>query len=134
MENKQMLWQLKKLSTNENLNEPRSLPENWGPIFGMEGVKDKLGDLSWLGDPEFTDTGWVEVPGDAPAGATPSTPAELQWKKAKSLLLDSDWSMLPDVPLTAGEKVLWEAYRKALREIKLQPDFPTNINWPTKPV
>jgi len=37
------LWQLKNLSTNEALNEPQRLPENWGPIFGMAGIQDRLG-------------------------------------------------------------------------------------------
>ena len=53
-----MLWQLKNLSTNEALGAPQELPENWGPIFGLSGVKDKLGDLAWVGLP---DQGWFET-------------------------------------------------------------------------
>ena len=79
------LWQLKKLSTGEALNEPQSLPENWGPIFGLHGFLDKLGDLSWLGD-AYADQGWFEV-GDAPPDPTTSTPAELAWEHAKQMLL-----------------------------------------------
>ena len=127
-----MLWQLKKLSTGEALNEPQSLPENWGPIFGLASIQDRLGDLSWLGE-NFVDQGWVVVGGDAQAEPIQSTKAELAWEQAKQLLRDSDWSMLPDVPLTKGDKKLWETYRKSLREIRLQAGFPENITWPTRP-
>ena len=43
-----MPWQLRKLSTNEVLEDASVLPTNWGPIFGLAGVKDQLGDLSWV--------------------------------------------------------------------------------------
>jgi len=129
-----MLWQLKKISTNTLIGEPGPLPENWGPIFGMANFKDKLGDLTWLGDPELEDMCWVEVPGEAPATPSQATPADLMWEKAKTLLKDSDWTMLSDVPLTAGQKTLWEAYRKALREVRLQSGFPDSIIWPDRPV
>jgi len=125
------LWQLKKLSTGEALNEPQKLPENWGPIFGLHGFIDQLGDLSWLGE-AYADQGWVVV-GEAPAEPAQSSEAELAWEKAKQLLCDSDWSMLPDVPLTKGDKALWAAYRKGLREVRLQAGFPADIQWPSKP-
>ena len=125
-----MLWQLKKLSTDEALNEPQKIPENWGPIYGMTGIQDRLGDLSWLGA-DFADQGWVVV-GEEPAAPAQSTEAELAWDRAKKLLWESDWSMLPDVPMTAGNKTLWIEYRRALREIRLHPDFP-NMVWPAAP-
>ena len=53
--------------------------------------------------------------------------------KAKKMLIESDWSVLPDVPMTSGQKILWIEYRRALREIKLQAEFPDNINWPKRP-
>ena len=124
------MWQLKKLSTNETLNDPQKLPENWGPIFGLAGFQDRLGDLSWLGE-DYADQGWVIV-GDAPAGPAQSTEDDLAWEKAKELLRDSDWSMLPDVPMLSSKKVLWIEYRRALRDIRLHPDFP-NMAWPVRP-
>lgn len=126
-----MLWQLKKLSTNEPLNEPGELPVNWGPIFGLAGIEEKLGDLSWLGD-NFSDMGWVQVEGTS-SSFTGSSEADLAWQKAKVLLQESDWSMLSDVPMLNEEKERWIAYRKALREIRMQPNFPINIVWPIKP-
>jgi len=124
-----MLWQLKRISTNQALNEPQKLPENWGPIFGLSGVKDKLGDLSWVG---LEDQGWFEVEGTLPSSGE-SSPSDIEWNKAKGLLIDSDWSMLSDVPMTVGDKQKWIEYRKALREIKLQEGFPDTISWPAKP-
>ena len=126
-----MLWQLKKISTGETLNQPQRLPENWGPIFGLSGIQDQLGDLSWLGE-NFADQGWFVV-GDAPPVAAQSTVAELAWERAKRLLRESDWSMLSDVPMNKTQKALWVAYRKELREIRLQPEFPNNIIWPVIP-
>ncbi len=127
---------MRKLSTNQNLNEPQPLPENWGPIFGMHGFTEKLGDLSWLGDPELTDKGWFEtsIPDtgttDIEAGLTK---AEQVWNTAKKQLAASDWSMLPDVPMTAGDKTLWIEYRRALREIRSQDGFPDSVSWPAMP-
>jgi len=125
------LWQLKKLSSGEALNEPQRLPENWGPIFGLSGFIDRIGDLGWLGE-AYNDTGWFVV-GDAPALPATSTPAELEWERAKQLLRESDWSMLSDVPMTSGDKALWIEYRRALRDIRLQSGFPNDIQWPSSP-
>ena len=125
------MWQLKNLKTGAALNDPQKLPENWGPIFGMSGIVDRIGDLSWLGD-YYADMGWVVV-GEAPPEPAQATEADLEWDRAKKLLAESDWSMLPDVPMTSGQKSAWIAYRKALREVRLQPGFPKTINWPKKP-
>jgi len=127
-----MLWQLKKLSTNEALNEAGPLPNNWGPIFGMAGIQEKLGDLSWLGE-AYADQGWVQVEGELSAPAAQKTKAEVEWEKAKQYLWESDWSMLPDVPMTVGEKEAWISYRAALRTIRSQAGFPETIVWPEKP-
>lgn len=125
------LWQLKKLSTGEALNEPQKLPENWGPIFGLHGFLDKLSDLSWLGE-AYADQGWFEVDNALTAQITSST-ADLVWDRAKQMLRESDWSMLPDVPMTSGNKAAWIEYRRGLREIRLQAGFPDDITWPMRP-
>jgi hypothetical protein len=124
------LWQLKKLSDGSALSEPQKLPENWGPIFGLHGFIDKIGDLSWIGD-EYKDMGWFIV-GDAPADLEVSTKAEIEWERAKQLLRESDWAVMPDVPMLEFQRTAWVNYRKALRDIRLHPDFP-NMTWPAKP-
>ena len=97
----------------------------------MSGFADRLGDLSWLGD-AYNDMGWVVV-GDAPPEPANSTAAELAWGRAKQMLRESDWSVLPDVPMTSGTKALWIEYRRALRDIRLQAGFPNVIQWPVRP-
>ena len=125
------MWQLKKLSTNEALSEAGPLPNNWGPIFGMANVQEKLGDLSWLGE-AYADQGWVQVD-DSVIETKQSSPAEIAWGKAKDLLRQSDWSVLTDVPMTVSERQAWKDYRAELRNIRMQSGFPANIAWPTKP-
>ena len=49
------------------------------------------------------------------------------------LLVNSDWTQLPDVPLSAEKKAQWATYRQALRDITDQSGFPDNINWPDIP-
>lgn len=123
------MWQLKKLSTNEALNEPQRLPENWGPIFGMDGIKDRLGDLSWLGD-AYTDQGWVEVGEETPTSMT----ADEVNATIAQILTNTAWAVAADdTTITRGQRADWMAFRQALRDIPLQSGFPTNIVWPTEP-
>ena len=123
------MWQLKKLSTNEALNEPQKLPENWGPIFGMDGIKDRLSDLSWLGD-AYADQGWVEVGEET---TTPMTADEVNATIAQRLK-DSAWAVASDdTTITRGQRADWMAFRQALRDIPLQAGFPANIVWPNQP-
>ena len=96
----------------------------------MAGIQDKLGDLSWLGK-DFVDKGWFIV-GDLPGPTKEELEANVN-STAKQLLAQSDWSVLPDVPMTKGEREQWIEYRKALREIKLQAGYPANIIWPALP-
>ena len=51
----QRMWQLKRLSTGEALNEPQDLPDNWKNISSLKGSIDRLNDLTWAGHP---DMGW----------------------------------------------------------------------------
>jgi hypothetical protein len=126
------LWQLKNLTTNEPLNEPQPLPENWGPVFGLSGFIDKLDDLGWLGE-EYANTGWVIVGEESDPPIDESLLGQTAWERAKQLLQESDWTLLPDVPMNKGDKSMWIEYRRQLREIKLQAGFPFEIEWPSPP-
>lgn len=124
------MWQLKNLETGEALNEPQRLPENWGPIFGMGGIRDRLGDLSWLGD-AYANQGWVEV------GEEQSTPltADEAHATIAQILKNTAWAVASDdTTITKGQRADWIAFRQALRDIPLQAGFPTNIVWPSEPV
>jgi len=123
------LWQLKKLSTGEALNEPQRLPENWGSIFGMAGIQDKLGDLSWLGD-AYADQGWVVVGEEAQLAMS----VDEANATIAQLLKDSAWAVAADdTAISKGQRADWIAFRQALREIPSQSGFPTDIVWPTEP-
>ena len=123
------LWQLKSLQSGIGLNEPQLLPENWGPIFGLENVADRLHDLSWV---DLPDLGWFVV-GELPP-PPPETPREeLIRQEALSLLRECDWTMLPDEPLTVGERADWKAYRDKLRRTTKTQAFPPSFKMPDRP-
>jgi hypothetical protein len=50
-----------------------------------------------------------------------------------ALLATSDWTQLPDIPLSPDERQAWAAYRQALRDISEQPGWPETIAWPAEP-
>ena len=49
------------------------------------------------------------------------------------LLNKSDWTQIPDVALTETSKAGWYEYRRALRDISLQANFPYLVSWPKIP-
>lgn len=53
--------------------------------------------------------------------------------KRNTLLSASDWTQLPNGPLTSEKQQAWATYRQALRDITNQPGYPTNVEWPTAP-
>lgn len=50
------------------------------------------------------------------------------------LLRASDWSQLPDVPLTAEQKQAWADYRQELRDASKQEGWPVTWTPPSPPV
>ncbi len=62
--------------------------------------------------------------------SVPSLTAEVLSMR-KRMLLNSDWTQLPDVPIATRDA--WATYRQALRDITEQPGFPLDIVWPTPP-
>lgn len=58
---------------------------------------------------------------------------EFARQERNRLLIDSDWTQMPDSPLDAAQRALWAAYRQALRDVPSQPGFPANIIWPIQP-
>jgi hypothetical protein len=51
-----------------------------------------------------------------------------------TLLSACDWTQLGDTVLAPEDKLLWAAYRSALRDVPQQVGFPFTIIWPTKPI
>ena len=48
-------------------------------------------------------------------------------------LQDSDWTQMPDSPLSAEKKAEWQTYRQALRDITLTATSCSDVVWPTEP-
>lgn len=49
-------------------------------------------------------------------------------------LAASDWTQMPDSPLTTEQKQAWAAYRKSLRDLPAAVKAPTaSIPWPAEP-
>ena len=44
----------------------------------------------------------------------------------------TDWTQMSDVPEATKRK--WSAYRQALRDVPLQPEFPFTVAWPSQSV
>ncbi len=51
------------------------------------------------------------------------------------LLTDSDWTQMPDSPLTDEAKTSWATYRTALRDLPTHENWPLleDADWPTQP-
>lgn len=72
---------------------------------------------------------WVEQ--DTPDFELRKTIRERAARKDRDALLErSDWTQMPDAPLTEEQRESWKVYRQALRDVTLQPGFPWEINWP----
>lgn len=121
------MWQLRKLSTNEALSEAGPLPNNWGPIFGLHGFQDKIGDLSWAG-PAYADKGWVKL-----------TDSEQKAVREAEIMsrVDSEKAIanaaLSDPAITVSEKTAWSDYLLALDAVCLCPDFDCDPKFPPHP-
>ena len=50
-----------------------------------------------------------------------------------TLLYESDWTQIPNAPLTPEQVEQWAVYRQALRDVPQQEGFPMNIVWPVAP-
>ena len=60
------------------------------------------------------------------------TESEAREKRDK-LLAETDWTQLPDSPLSEDLREAYRVYRQALRDIPSQEGFPASIVWPDPP-
>jgi hypothetical protein len=120
-------WQLKRLSTGEALNEPQDLPDNWKNISSLKGSIDRLNDLAWAGHP---DMGWFEV--DVPDPVV-DIQKVVDDQIAHFLMETSPMVAMDNISMTKAKRQEWMDYRKKLQEIPLNPDYPNEVFWPTRP-
>jgi len=115
------------LSTNEALSEAGPLPNNWGPIFGLSGFIEKLGDLSWIG-PDYSDQGWIEL----------TNTEQEAVNKSKVLARVEEEKIIANAALsvssiTVSDKIKWDDYLFALEKICLAPSFDVDLVFPKRP-
>jgi hypothetical protein len=120
-------WQLKRLSTGEALNEPQDLPDNWKNISSLKGSIDRLNDLAWAGHP---DMGWFE--GDVLDPAV-DIQKVVDDQIAHFLMETAPMVAMDNISMTKAKRQEWMDYRKKLQEIPLNPDYPNEVFWPTRP-
>lgn len=135
-----------------------NLPGGWKNISGLNVLSNiDLADLSWSGNTGYAfypviedsypqnDSRFYRIEGPnysvqdqtviGTYTVTPKTQLEawevVRGNRNRRLYL-SDWTQLPDAPLTAEKKAEWATYRQALRDITNQED-PFNISWPIEP-
>ena len=121
------MWQLRKLSTNEPLSEAGPLPNNWGPIFGLHGFLDKIGDLSWVG-PTYVDQGWIKLT-NAEQEALRKSEVMARVETEKSIANEA----LSNPAITVESKITWSEYLIALDTVCLCPDFDCDPKFPIRP-
>ena len=65
--------------------------------------------------------------------ADTTTAAAAATTQRNDLLSASDWTQIPNGPLTALQQQAWATYRQQLRDITDQPGYPMTIEWPVAP-
>ena len=98
----------------------------WVPFTASPDDPEKHGRELW----EILSTGEV-APYTPPPPPTDEEVAADVIAIRDALLIDTDWTQLPDVP--EETRALWADYRQALRDVPQQDGFPHDINWPEKP-
>lgn len=58
---------------------------------------------------------------------------ELFRKRRNEKLAECDWTVLPDSPLSAEERIVWATYRQALRDVPSTVNSDGWVIWPKKP-
>ena len=54
-------------------------------------------------------------------------------QKRNNKLTASDWTQLPDAPLSDSKKAEWATYRQALRDLPSAQSNFYEVTWPTEP-
>jgi hypothetical protein len=54
-------------------------------------------------------------------------------KRRDEKLAQSDWTQMPDSPLSAEQKAAWAAYRQALRDVPATANDEGWVIWPSRP-
>lgn len=119
------------------LDEEITLPFGYSPYFFTDKPNADTFYVIEEAAPERIDGGWQQVWYSRPmTDDEKSSAITNQWSRIrldkKYYLENSDWTQLPDAPLSDAKKMEWVQYRQAIRDVTNQPD-PFNIDWPVPP-
>lgn len=93
----------------------------------MQGIQEKLGDLSWVG-PAYVDQGWVELT-DAEQETLRKAEVSARVQAEKEVAS----SALSNPAITVEGKIAWNEYLVALDAVCLCPDFDCDPKFPPRP-
>ena len=146
--------EIRALNPNVSFSTPFTPPAGYAVVFegaqattvypyqisqraGVEKISGKWY-TKYVAGPVFTDQ---PAAGDRPAVTAVQQEAAYRALKdeeqskairesRKTRLAECDWTQVADAPV---DKLVWAAYRQALRDITAQPGFPWTITWPAQP-
>ena len=59
--------------------------------------------------------------------------ATLMRRYRDAKLRESDWTQIPDAPISQSERAQWAKYRQDLRDVPQGKDFPDKAQFPDRP-
>lgn len=103
-------------------------PMSYASVLERTGLKDTVG---------LTELGYIEhMPTQEPFTFTKEQ-VDMGMRNLRNYLLQqSDWTQIPDAPLTEEKKTAWATYRQELRNVPaVNADVtdPADIVWPNNP-
>lgn len=86
---------------------------------------------------EWDGTRWTDHRTPAQIAGIAAAELAAKWavlrQERDHLLALCDWTQVPDVPLTVTQKLAWQSYRCALRDMPEKTTDPAKPVWPTPP-
>lgn len=125
------------VSLPEDLTMDGALPDGFVYVsHAAEPYADEWKEKVVPADPVLSEGKWVKGYKVVPLTDDElSARLEAEAAKARSrrdrLLAECDWTQAKDVPDEVSE--VWAEYRRQLRDITKQDDFPRYVRWPAKP-
>jgi hypothetical protein len=83
--------------------------------------------------PEYMQSPRSIAPAKMPQEDEKVTRMRLFRERRNQKLAETDWTQMPDAPLTPEQKEAWAAYRQALRNVPATVNAAGWVTWPTKP-
>lgn len=92
--------------------------------ISQQSIVNKSEKPDWFYDYDYQTHSWVVN--------EPKLISQIMQQRS-NLLIGSDWTQIPNGPLTSEIQEQWAVYRQQLRDITSQSGYPFNVVWPTPP-